>query len=205
MLKCEISQNKYPAKHVVAGHIFKKSFGSTKLRHLLNLSDTNDPGNGILMYISIEHHFDRGNICLMKNHSNDDYYTVKILRKDLESLSIVEEGEKILGSDHSTQVYEQTTIKRFKDLESIHVHLDGRYKRLICFHMHMAMKQKNIIDVDFDQVEGENLINIIDFWSPEQEQMNYVNKVERWFNLNDNQVEVSRSLFFRFIYIYMLL
>ncbi|CAF3276832.1 unnamed protein product [Rotaria sp. Silwood2] len=29
MLKCEISQNKYPAKHVVAGHIFKKSFGST--------------------------------------------------------------------------------------------------------------------------------------------------------------------------------
>jgi hypothetical protein len=99
----------------------------------------------------------------------------------------------------------ECTIKRFKDLESIHVHLDGRYKRLICFHMHMAMKQKNIIDVDFDQVEGENLINIIDFWSPEQEQMNYVNKVERWFNLNDNQVEVSRSLFFRFIYIYMLL
>ncbi len=46
----------------------------------------------------------------MKSHSNDDYYTVKILRKDLESLSIVEEGEKILGSDHSTQVYEQTTL-----------------------------------------------------------------------------------------------
>ncbi len=49
MLKCEISQNKYPAKHAIAGHIFKKSFRSTKLRHLLNLSDINDPGNSILM------------------------------------------------------------------------------------------------------------------------------------------------------------
>jgi hypothetical protein len=110
MLKCEISQNKYPTKHVVAGHIFKKSFGSTKLKHLLNLSDINDPGNGILMYISIEHHFGRSNIYLMKNHSNDDYYIVKILRKDLESLSIVEEHEKILGSDHSIQFYEQTIL-----------------------------------------------------------------------------------------------
>ena len=62
MLKCEISQKKYPAKYVVAGHIFKISFGSAKLRHLLNLFDINDPGNGILMYVSIEHHFHRGNM-----------------------------------------------------------------------------------------------------------------------------------------------
>ena len=62
MLKCEISPNKYPAKYVVAGYIFKKSFGREKLRHLLNLSDINDPGNGILMDVSIEHHFDRGNM-----------------------------------------------------------------------------------------------------------------------------------------------
>jgi hypothetical protein len=197
MLQCEISQNRYPAKHVVAGYIFKKSFGSTKLRHLLNLSNIHDPGNGILMYVSIEHHFDLGNICLMKKHSNDDYYTVKILWKDLEPLLIVEEGEKILGLGQSSQVYEETNIKSFKDLESIHVHLDGRYKRLICFHMHMAMKKNNIIDVDFDEVDGENLMNIMDFWSPEQEQINYVDKVERWFNSNSNQVQVSRFLFFR--------
>ena len=64
--------------------------------------------------------------------------------------------------------------------------------------MHMAMKQNNIIDVDFDEIQNKNLTNIINFWSPEQEQMDYVNKVERWFNLNDNQVKVSRSLFFHF-------
>jgi hypothetical protein len=54
MLKYEISQNQYPARYVVAGHMFKKPFGSTKLKHLLNLSDVNDLGNGILMFVSIE-------------------------------------------------------------------------------------------------------------------------------------------------------
>jgi hypothetical protein len=71
MLKCEISENEYPAKYVVAGHIFKKSFGSTHLRHLLNLSDINDPGNGILMFVSIEYHFDRGNMCLPRSFALD--------------------------------------------------------------------------------------------------------------------------------------
>jgi hypothetical protein len=205
MLKCEISQKEYPAKYVVAGHIFKKSFGSTKLKHLLNLSDIHDSGNGILMYISIEHHFDLGNICLVKNHVNDDHYMVKILRKDLESISIVEEGEKLLGLDRSFELYEPTAIRTFKDLESIHVHLDDRYKRLICFHMHMALKQNNVIDVDFGQVQGEDLINIIEFWSPEQQQPNYVNKVQRSFDLNDKQVQVSCSMFFCFICIYILI
>lgn len=205
MLKCEISQCKYPAKHVVAGHILKKSFGTARLRHLLNLSDIHDPGNGILMYVSIEHHFDLGNICLMKVNLDDDHYTVKILWKDLEHLSIIEEGERILGSVGSSQVYEQTSVKTFKDLESIDVRLDGRYKRLICFHMHMTMNQHNIIDVDFNTESSENLINTINFWSPEQGKMNYVDKVERWFNLNDKQIQVSQSLFFCFKYIDILL
>ena len=136
----------------------------------------------------------------MKNHPNDNYYAVKILRKDLQFLSIFEEGEKILGSNRPIQFYEQTAITTFKDLESIHVHLDGHYKRLICFHMHMAMRQNNIIDVDFDDAQDEDLIDIIEFWSPEQQPLNYVNEVELWFDLNDNQVQVSRSLFFRFIH-----
>jgi len=68
--------------------------------------------------------------------------------------------------------------------------------------MHMAMKQNNIIDVDFDEIQGENLTNIINVCSPEQEQMNYVNKVERWFNLNDNQVQPILVLPFH-IYLYL--
>ncbi|CAF1658340.1 unnamed protein product [Adineta ricciae] len=41
ILKCEISQEEYPAKYVVAVHIFKKSFGDTKIKTLLNLANIN--------------------------------------------------------------------------------------------------------------------------------------------------------------------
>ena len=193
MLKCEISQNKYPAKYVVAGHIIKKSFGSAKLRNLLNLSDINDPGNGILMFVSIDYHFDRGNLCLVKNNGSDDFYHVKILHKDLECVSIIEEGVRVCGVNSSIDLGEQTISTTFKDLETIDIRLDNRYKQVICFHMHMAMKQNCALNVTFDGVVNHYYESLIEFWSPEQKQMNYVEKVRQWFGLNDLQTHVSRS------------
>jgi hypothetical protein len=189
-LKCEISQNEYPARHVVAGHIFKKSFGSRKLKNILNLPDINDPGNGILMFVSIEHHFDLGNICLVKYDESDDHYHLKVLRKDLECTSIIEEGVRVGNVNMPIGSYEQPITTTFKDLETLQIKLDNRYKRLICFHMHIAMKQKNILGVDFGGVYDGHLFNIIDFWSPEQKEMNYIDKIQRWFDLNEHQSKV---------------
>jgi hypothetical protein len=117
----------------------------------------------------------------------------------LECVSIIEEDVRVGGVNTSIELCEQSMTTTFKDLEAIQIRLNNRYKRLICFHMHMAMKQNHILDVDFSDVHDDHLFNIIDFWSPEQKQVNYIDKVQRWFDLNDDQSQVRRFLCFRFI------
>ncbi|CAF1334244.1 unnamed protein product [Didymodactylos carnosus] len=176
MLRCEPSNKEYPAEHVRAGHIFKKSFGDSLLNDFFNLNDIHEPSNGILMYAPIEYHFDHGNLCLLKN-SCDNHYHIQILSDELKNKLIIDEAKKVLKSSYHAP---SETTMTFNDLEQQHVDLPGRSKRLVCFHASLAIKRH-------ETNHDHSSINIIEFWSPESidRVQLYEQKVKAWFELNE--------------------
>ncbi|CAF1341596.1 unnamed protein product [Didymodactylos carnosus] len=176
MLRCELSNKEYPAEHVSAGHIFKKSFGDSLLNDFFNLNDIHEPSNGILMYALIEYHFDHGNLCLLKN-SCDNHYNIQILSDKLKNKLIIDEAKKVLKSSYHAP---SETTMTFNDLEQQHVDLPGRSKRLICFHASLAIKRH-------ETNHDHSSINMIEFWSPESidRVQLYEQKVKAWFELNE--------------------